>query len=699
MVKSLYRLFVAFLSATILIACNKDTDVADSAAIWVEQTSISVFSQAQTIKLKIKFEGETPTFTSAKWLTVSIVSEQGDNYLVIDIPENESTNADRDGLIYLTSGNSTASVSIHQSRLGQLEIKSENVVDVPANATDLSLIVKSNIEVKVIIPEKAKDWINYNQDNSKDSIFVFSIAENTDSLRCRSTYVVFENVDGKCKDSIKVYQNNTWGSLRTAMKEHTDAKLFYKALVATHMIDSISKIIDDSYPVTGYDSSLLNYLLTGMSAIQIKVDYEHDFAIIPDSRYFRYSVFLVPDMVFENYDIYSFDDLRQYAHSVYGDENSYDDMTSRDNSLNKLISYHIVPQNIRPLYYPHHDITDNYIGWPIQDIENYCETLMPHSLISISIPYMDKAKKYINRYSNPNVGTFHNGTKIKESEYDMDYALNGTVYYLDDLLLYDNFTRETIFNKRIRVMGQTLSPDFSNSGASGRYGGKGQAYATSDRYVVTFRNGYCKNFSWTNGTELYVRYADATFPIYMGNDLIISGNSDIEFKLPSVPNNGTYEIRYFVNSMAYAGPIGHRATVQFYYREGDDGAWKTCGNPYQLGRSGDDPAIGNITDADLAKNIIDDEAKEQVIKDHDNAMRQRGYMKAPASYRQYSSGKILRDDIDCYRIILCKEQMSANEDHYLRIKKMDSDYESVIPLNFIEIVPLSIAESGQEDKY
>ena len=90
-------------------------------------------------------------------------------------------------------------------------------------------------------------------------------------------------------------------------------------------------------------------------------------------------------------------------------------------------------------------------------------------------------KGTIMKMSTPSDGLFINrkgvgprytvrGTKVlSPSEIgDVDQqALNGIYHYVDQVLDYNQETRDVVFNDRIRIMAATLSPEFMNCGARG----------------------------------------------------------------------------------------------------------------------------------------------------------------------------------------------------------------------------------------
>lgn len=510
------------------------------------------------------------------------------------------------------------------------------------------------------------------------------------------------------------------------LKENPNAEIFYEALVATGLIDTLEQYKDMNYPGVSFDSTYEYYRTHGGKSINSlrygtgaeTSEDSKDNGTFPAERLKKFTLFVVSDSVLENeYHITSLQGLRDKAKEVYGDGGSLDE-TDRSNSLNKLISYHILRHglmynklNLRDEESsdgnsPYALIATNRKEFENYDVEDFYETLLPHSLMRISTPYSKEGtpgEVYINRKGTAALGNLIPGIRVNNrsleksakraieyGEYGND-ARNGYYHFVDGLLLYDNDTRNKVLNTRIRVMANSLSPDFTNSGATHRWDDGNLSH-----YTVGFLRGYCENFEALNGnTEFWIRYANKTYGTFMGYEMTIRGLYDLAIKLPPVPSEGIYEIRVWENSMdGYIGNKNPRGIVQFYFCEGDyhgqEKAWKACGIPVDLRIPGKDSRIGNIKDSDLA----DEEAIELLEK----SMRNRGYMKAMNSYAP--NGTRLRDDQACNRKIICTEYMNPNTDYYIRLRQVADMVSADVPFAFIEIVPKSVFDGAEpEDRY
>ena len=120
----------------------------------------------------------------------------------------------------------------------------------------------------------------------------------------------------------------------------------------------------------------------------------------------------------------------------------------------------------------------------------------------------------------------------------------------------------------------------------------------SDRYTTGFKKGFCKNVEYSDETQLWVRYRDQSFSCFLGDEMTIRGIYDVTFRLPPVPNDGTYEIRMFECTLA-GSAYSDRGVVQIYFKEGD-GEFQPCGIPVDLTLDGNNPKVGWIADSELS---------------------------------------------------------------------------------------------------
>ena len=550
-----------------------------------------------------------------------------------------------------------------------------------------------------------------------DSVVRFSNTINETSNIIEQDYYlvngVLNVVDNVIRPSICFLPEYLKNNNSQASPEHK-ATLFYQALQLTGLADTLEQYFDFNYPSPQYDSTYACLELTGRVAVEYETSFEtfqnnqQQRVVWPDQRYFKYTLFVVTDSVLESvYGIRSINDLKAKARTVYPEGASLPD-TDRNSSLNKLISYHILPCWLNRNMMNH---TNNYVVDAYRhacpdsiDMEDFYETMHPYAIMRISTPYDRRSGNngrniYINRKGTVSAGNLTSkGIRIWRYEDSPEIstadALNGGYYFVDSLLLFDRHTKNAL-NTRMRVMFSTLSPDFINSNARGRMK-QPSDYRPTSFVVYAFKEGFCKNVSSTPETLFAVRYMDKNWSTYYSDELSVIGDFDITFRLPPVPSSGLYEIRVSGNTPSYDRKI--RGTILYYIRkEGDD--FIPCGAPVDMTIMPTDPKIGYIKDSNL--DMYNETETQAAIAANDRLMHSNGYMKYPDSYYYSNTGKTLRDDETCYRKIVCEMYMEAGKDYYLRLRQVNANGNIFIPLNFLEIVPYSVysGENGPEDRH
>ena len=519
------------------------------------------------------------------------------------------------------------------------------------------------------------------------------------------------------------------------MKENPNLSIFYSALVITGLKDTLEMYYDDTYPEIDYEWTEQalrdNYSGIHMNETAYETGDNADRIAIPEKREFKFTVFCMPDTALANYTdkywsggIHNVNELREYAEKVYPEGAGLPD-TLRTSSLNKLLSYHILPcwLSYDQFNTSQEEIIQRRLQLKEYDVEDFFETLLPHSVMRISTPYPGGTYQnplgiYINRRGTSAIGIKAEGTRIAQdaSEYNLkggitNICVNGGYHYINKLLVYDEFTRNTALQCRMRIMCCTLSPDFINSRGRGRLNGdkSNGGVKNIDKMVKAYKYGYCKNFEWVDAqTKFFVRYRDKTFGTFYGDELTVRGAYDIAFKLPPVPSDGNYEIRVWDNSLA-SSSNNDRGIAQFYFHQYDptkdpdifwrNWDWTPEGIPVDLRIGGSDARVGMVADDDERYDQMTATAKAQAIRLNDRAMRIRGYMKAMDSYTKSNStdntGDPIRGDNNCYRKIICNEYLKADNDYWIRMRQVYED-DGVFPFSFIEIVPKSIYEDNED---
>lgn len=495
----------------------------------------------------------------------------------------------------------------------------------------------------------------------------------------------------------------TTDMLPDLLAEDSTISIFYEALVATGMSDSLLKYKDESYSVGSDSVDWTN------DALVMHTASEYDNVAYMETRYYKFTAFIEPNSVYNNYGIYDLDDLKEYAAQLYDpmypEDADVEDITDRRNSLNRFVSYHLL--NRLGNYYSltcvdggNNTLANNFNRrrW---DIADWYETMMPYSILKCSYPSGTDVGLYINRRGvqsrADSRGYFVRGAKVTApSDMPENTALNGIYHYIDDIIAYDENTQTVVLNERLRIDCSTLSPDFMTSGARGHYtnssnenGKYGTWDSTSDhtnkQTCLGFKPGSAENFEFTSATHLHVRPRTLSFWSYQGDEVTIKGQYDFTVKLPPVPE-GDYELRFFtcVN-------FSSRGIVQFYL---DD---SPCGIPFDMRPDGTE--YGWQSDTSLG----DDEA----ITAFDKSFHNLGWMKGPRAYTTGSSestgggGTCMRDGSNMLRRVITTFHSDGQSYHYLRCQQKLESTENEMNFDMIELCPSSVYnnEYYTEDKW
>ena len=453
------------------------------------------------------------------------------------------------------------------------------------------------------------------------------------------------------------------------MEEDPQLTIFCEALRLTGMADSISKYLDETY--TCGDDSVTK-------GVQVKYSTGSNgqanllTAYFPEKRYFKYSAFVETDSIYRLHGINNLDDLKAYAKQVY--DQSYpedaglydDDFKNRKNPLNRFVSYHLINRiGLYEDWVTLGTILENCHITNVADPEDYYETMAPHSIMRFCYA---SDQLYINRK-----GVARNASvrgvrvlKREESGGHQQSAMNGVYHYIDDILTYSDNVRNNVLNRRLRIDGTTMSPDFMNANA--------RVHWMEQSHLTGFKNAYVTDWKMSDETFVGVHSEQQSWWSYEGNAICVSGIYDISMKLPPVPFSGTWEIR-----MGFSQGED-RGVAQVYLNN------EPCGIPVSFRHS--DTYSGGEADTE-------DEDYNLAV---DKAMRNRGFMKAMDSYGGDTPFRNRANTL--VRRILTKQYLSTEQDYWLRFRQVLDDENLYMSFDYIELCPKSVYDSPEgEDRH
>ena len=447
--------------------------------------------------------------------------------------------------------------------------------------------------------------------------------------------------------------------IASVISKDTTFRLFYSALEATGLVDSLLKTVDETYSLTPTQIADLE------AAVNTTIASERH---APTSRKFGYTVLMESDKTMREHGITNLESMKAYAKSIYDEvypaDANIDDITNRSNSLNRFIAYHLIDKQISYTKF----INDYYTAHMsrIVDLYEYIETMCPNTLMEVKF---DRISQTGNRFNtNSENGNF---IGIVPTNYD-NQAVNGYYHELNDMLTYNTDVVRELGSKRLRFDFASIFPELTNNNMRGR---------PSDNAALLYRNalpkGYLDKLDCTEQTVVCYSNAHDKLMNYEGDEvfLVVQNGKLYDFTVttPPVPA-GTYEVRFGYQSN------GRRGVAQFYV----DGV--PAGVPVNLNTLGSNVQIGWIapgTDADDALGF-----------QNDKMMRNRGYMKGPNSFKAVSeswyAGSSARYNGSNLRKILGIYTFPKDGPHKIMVKGLSGGQ---FQIDFLEFVPTNILEN------
>lgn len=478
---------------------------------------------------------------------------------------------------------------------------------------------------------------------------------------------------------------------------------------------------------TGIDKILQENIRTkGISWFNIEPENQYPYADYPTKCKVGFTIFAEPDEVLKKEGINTFADLVARANQEYANcKNWYsyvedkginvstgNDYTNQWNALNMFIRYHILHYALSTdkLVYSYNELKDI-------DVYEYVRTLLPGTmfkLTGIKDPGGNVGEIRINRQLNtPTLtsdpgNTNLNGTAylaanqvidegilVGNSKINSRQASNGYVHPISGVLAYKETVPNKVLNERLRFEFMSLFDESMTNRYRGYTGADLKSFfGRTDRNITAVRipEGYFENMVIYNGDASRVYYLTKDqangyqgydcWNDYQGDELYCKGAYDFAIKLPPVPKDGTYELRFgYVNN-------GKRTIVQFYLGHSSDRSTMTpCDIPLDQNVNPTSTTVGWTnpnTDGDNGAAV-------------DKAMHNRGWMRGPNyfSNKKHGEGSTARFKSDGgqhhIRRVVTKQYFKQGEENWFRCKTaMPENTEAEFQLDYIELVPATV---------
>lgn len=505
-----------------------------------------------------------------------------------------------------------------------------------------------------------------------------------------------DSVENGIVQPINMVLEHSNASVGDIMRENPQIGLFYQALVATGLRDSVQQLEDENYDSKGYPKYFY------------KSDIWEEVATVPDTKKFGYTFFITPDTVLaEKYNITTLEGLAAKAKELYDqtypeDAGLYDDdYTNPKNPLNRYVRYSILTRDVKGIAYItprelNQGVVKGAIGIHTDKMNpiDWYHTLLPHTMMKFEQltvrAYQGEGilnERYINRrYDKDYQIEGVHITPLLPEEYSED-ALNGRYFYVSDLVAFTPEVRDIVQNMRIRMDFSTVFPEIMTNDI--RLNGDPTKDDDMNTADINFKNG--RNYYFpdgfldgvtSNGNCYFVyRRPHWNFWCYEGDELNLFGDYDFTFRLPPVPYSGEWQIRLGYCALTYRG------IAQIYY----DGVPQ--GIPLDMRKYLNDESI-------LGEEFIGDLTKYKALTQEERAEDQKA-LKNMGYYRGafggfHSDGNTKNEFVTnerTFRRVLCQTYIDNTKDHYIRIRcasksKLGNNNEMMI--DYLELVPKSV---------
>ena len=518
--------------------------------------------------------------------------------------------------------------------------------------------------------------------------------------------VFFEHQDDSVENGIMqpvnaVIENSTL-SVPSLIKKNPRVSIYMQALEATKLVEKLEAYKDNDYDPKDYEEKI--QYMTGGSIYEV--------ANPPDQHLYGFTAFLVPDEILKNN--YNVTDLRglydlacgiydkMYPDDVNKPEHAFDHLTDPINPLYRFMAYHLLDRNVQG--YNYLTVRDDVgVDKSLANTTDWYTTMLPYTMIKVERLNVAKwqgpngilGDRYINRrYDDTHTVRGVHIQPSVEPEYITD-GNNGVYFYIDDIIAFNETTRDVVQNCRIRMDFSTIFPEImsNNIRMNGTYTKDDESkYDDSYKYGKNyfFPAGYLKNVTFSDnntGGHFIYRRPRCNYYSMHGDEMIANGVFDLEFVIPPVPFESDWQIRLGFAPMD-ASQGASRGIFQIYF---DDVAQ---GIPLNMDERINSTAVyGASSFPDYLEIRDNDEKRAEDFK----ILKNKGYYRGPYSIfhdanNNVNTGERFAKQPSTVRKVLCTVHIKPGQDHRLRIRNVSTfrAKEKEAMLDYLEFVPKSV---------
>jgi hypothetical protein len=508
-----------------------------------------------------------------------------------------------------------------------------------------------------------------------------------------------------CLLATSLQAQNGFGSyLRDIIQKQEKGILVTAKLIeACGLCDSLDILMDYEYEKL-YQTGRIPYSFSSTGG-----SYETFYT--PEHRYYGYTLFAETDDFWEaalgkSYKAITVADVADYIQQhcnftkQYGNDEDY---SNPENVIYQFTTYHMLNRRLNA------NCLVNHYNERLYDINRkepsvaVCEyyTTMGDRRLLRTFESAESNGVCLNRFpvlDNGRHGTYHElscdpdkaGIAVDVSKAISTDIPNAVIYPIDQLLAFDQATAQNMGKIRLRMDVASLFPEMATNDIR-----------LSEIIDERHKNVYLPNDVYPYLEDLTVNI-DTRFLYWtgrgngwsnmQGDEFSVRGRQDFTLRLPSVPTNGTYELR-----MAVQTGGNRRGILQPYFGTDPDNL-RPLGMPIDFRQAGDNTLHTN--NSNTPSNIgyemdTDDDYYNQM---RDNELRENRYMKGCNQYVAGAPGNsnTMRSSNFCLRIILGSQTLDPNKTYYIRFKSVLDDETRQFYMDYIEFCPESVYDNPNE---
>lgn len=186
--------------------------------IVLPETEYKISSAAQQLEVTVRANVQYDVEIDVDWITQIEAKSLETTTLFFEIDEN-TTYDPRQGIINIVSedGSDDISIEVNQVPMDAILV-SPTEFDLTCEEHLLELEVQTNVELEVLIPDAAKDWVSYVETKALEKKVVTLKVSANSGYEMRSCEVEIRKKDGDCSETVFITQAESKG-LEVAEKE------------------------------------------------------------------------------------------------------------------------------------------------------------------------------------------------------------------------------------------------------------------------------------------------------------------------------------------------------------------------------------------------------------------------------------------------------------------------------------------------